>query len=101
TAAALMREFASLDDLYAGLERVAGLGLRGACALGSRLLEHRDAAYLARQLTRIACDAPVALERAGLRRRPHLADLENFFDEQRFGPLLRGQARRLAELPLG
>ena len=100
TAGALMREFASLDDLYAGLERVGGLGLRGASALASRLLAHREAAFLARRLTRIACDAPVGLENGGVRRRPRLDALESFFDRQRFGPLLRRQSQRVAELPI-
>src|SRR5579864_1201695 len=53
TAAALMKEFASLDDLYADLERVAALKLRGAKTLSDRLREHRDSAYLARRLTHI------------------------------------------------
>ena len=100
TAAALMREFASLDDLYAGLERLADLGLRGTAALASRLLQHREAAYLARRLTHIACDVAVGLEDGGVRRRPQLDTLGSFFDQQRFGPMLRRQAQRLAELPL-
>jgi len=101
TAAALMHEFASLEDLYDGLERVSTLKLRGAASLGARLLEHREAAYLARRLTGIVCDMPLRFEPNALRRRrPDLDGLMRFFDRQAFGPLLRQQAVRLAGLPL-
>jgi len=98
TAAVLMREFAGLDELYGGLERVEGLKLRGAAAVRARLIEHREAAYLARRLTSIACDAPLDLPSEGLRRRaPDVGALERFFDRQSFGPLLRRQVERLAQ----
>jgi len=101
TAAALMREYASLDELYEGLERIATLNIRGAAGLPARLQEHRATAYLARQLTLIACDMPLEIESDTLRRRlPDLGALTEFFDQQRFGPLLRAQARRLSQLPL-
>jgi 5'-3' exonuclease len=101
TAAVLMREFASIDELYEGLHRVALLKLRGAATLGARLLEHREAAYLARKLTAIACDAPIAVEEAFLRRRlPDIEALTSFYDHHRFGPLLRKQTERIAQLPL-
>ncbi|MGH8261717.1 MAG: 5'-3' exonuclease [Steroidobacteraceae bacterium] len=97
TAAALMSEFATLEELYEGLDRIQGLSLRGAAAVRARLIEHREAAYLARRLTVIACDMPLALSRDMLRRRaPDGAALEGFFDRQGFGPLLRRQADRLA-----
>jgi DNA polymerase I len=100
TAAGLMEEFASLDELYGGLHRVTTLKLRGASSLAARLLEHRDAAYLARRLTAIACDMPLAIQTDALRRRrPDLDGLTRFFDRQAFGPLLRRQAERLAQLP--
>ena len=101
TAAALMREFASLEELYEEPERIAGLAIRGGAQLQARLIAHREAAYLARRLTVIACDMPLAIERDGLRRRlPDLGGLAGFFDQQRFGPLLRTQAERLSRLPL-
>jgi 5'-3' exonuclease len=101
TAAVLMREFASLDELYAGLERVALLKCRGAAGLAAKLETHREAAYLARQLTVIACDAPLEVESRHLRRRlPDIGALTSFFDHHRFGPLLRNQSARIAQLPL-
>jgi len=101
TAAALMREFASLDELYGGLSRIALLKLRGAATLAAKLLEHREAAYLARQLTVIACDAPLEIDSVALRRRPpDLHRITSFYDHHKFGPLLRKQSDRIAQLPL-
>jgi 5'-3' exonuclease len=101
TAAALMKEFASLEEIYDNLDKVAGIPVRGAGKLAARLTEHREAAYLARRLTEIACDMPIEIARAGLSRRaPDVDALTEFFDRHNFGPLLRRQAERLALLPL-
>lgn len=101
TAAVLMKEFASLDDLYAGLGRVAGLKLRGAKTLSDRLREHRESAYLARQLTRITCDMELGVGVEGLRRRaPDVCALGGLYDQLGFGPFLRRQGDRLAQLAL-
>ncbi len=102
TAAALMRQFASLDDLYADLGRVARLNLRGAKGLSDRLRECRESVYLARQLTRITCDMDLGVAGAeGLRRRsPDLGALGALYDQLGFGPFLRRQGDRLARLPL-
>lgn len=56
TAAALLAEFGSLEDIFNGLERVADLKLRGAKRVQNLLTEHREAALLARRLTGIALD---------------------------------------------
>ena len=101
TAALLMKEFASLDEIYSDLDRVDTLKMRGAPALGSRLRAHRDAAFLARQLTGIVCEVPLEGGSERLRRRlPDLAGLASFYDKHRFGPFLRKQGERLAQLPL-
>ena len=61
-------------------------------------MEHRDAAYLARRLTVIACDMPFEFSLEMLRRRrPDLAALGEFYDRHRFGAALRRQAERLAQ----
>lgn len=97
TAAALMNQFASLDELFERLDSVADLPLRGAASLLQRLRVHREAAYLAQALTRIACDAPIAGQRADLRRRaPDLPSIASFCDAHGFGGMLRRQAERLA-----
>src|ERR1700683_2055473 len=93
--------FASLDELFEGLDAVVGLPLRGAAGLPQRLRLHREAAYLARSLTRIVCDAPIGadtlrISAANLQRRaPDLAQLATFCDTHGFGSLLRRQAERL------
>ena len=63
---------------------------------------HRDAAYLARSLTRIVCDVPMQARHADLQRRtPDLARIAEFCDAQGFGLLLRRQAERLGLAALG
>ncbi len=97
TAAALLATFESLDDLYANLGRVATLGIRGGGGLAARLEAHRAVAYLARELTRIACDMPLAASPASVRRAPpDLEGLGAFYDRAGFGPALRRQAERIA-----
>jgi DNA polymerase I len=100
TAAQLMQAFGSLDELYADLERVALLKMRGASTLGARLSAHRDSVYLARRLTHISCDLQLGVGSEELRRRaPDLHSLAAFYDELGFGPFLRRQGERLAQLP--
>jgi DNA polymerase-1 len=101
TAAALMKEFASLEELYDNLDKVAAIQVRGASKLAAKLVEHRDAAFLSRRLTEIACNMPLEVGRAQLvRRAPDVQALTDFFDRHNFGPMLRRQAERLASLPL-
>jgi DNA polymerase I len=99
TAALLFAVFGSLDELYANLDRVASLKVRGAASLAAKLLAHKEAAYLARRLTGIVCDIHLhdAFSLDDLRRRaPDTALLEAFFDRHAFGNILRQQARRIA-----
>jgi len=97
TAAALLKVFESLDHLYDNLGEVAALPIRGAAKLPGRLREHREAAYLARRLTCIACDMPLEFTPGDLRRRaPDVPALESFYERARFGPMLGRQAQRLA-----
>jgi DNA polymerase-1 len=97
TAAALLQVFESLEHLYDNLEGVGSLPIRGAAKLPGRLERHREDAYLARRLTRIACDMPLDFTHEELRRRaPDLPALESFYERAGFGPMLAKQARRLA-----
>ena len=99
TAGALLAAFATLDDIYANLERIHELPLRGAKTLAAKLALHREAALLARRLTGLACDAPIVEPESWLRpRRPDLGRLNALYDETGFGPALRRQAERLADL---
>ena len=82
TAASLMKAFGSLEELYGDLGGVAHLKLRGAASLGARLVEHRERVYLARRLTRIACDLHLGVAAEGLRRRlPDLPRLGELYDQ--------------------
>jgi 5'-3' exonuclease len=99
TAIALLQHFGSLDDLYANLETVHEVKVRGAKTLGARLETHRAAAMLARQLTGIACDAPVERPKTGLKpTRPDLGAINALFDEASIGMALRRQAERVSDL---
>lgn len=102
TAAALLRDFVSLEEIYDNLDTLADLEIRGASKLAARLVLHRDAAYLARRLTAIVCDMPLEYDsHETLRRRaPDAGALESFFDRNNFGPMIRRQAERLAKLPV-
>jgi 5'-3' exonuclease len=104
TATALLNHFPDLEALYAGLDDVPRLAVRGAKGLSARLREHRDAAFLARQLTRLRHDAPVPEGgTATARRAPDLAALTALYDEAGFGEALRRQAERIAQvhIPVG
>lgn len=97
TAAVLLQHFSSIDEIYARLDEVAALKIRGAGSLAGRLEEHRAVAYLARELTRIPEDIDLGIGEGDLRRRPpDLARLETLFDEHGIGATLREQAKRIA-----
>lgn len=98
TAGALLKVFESLDHLYENLEETARLPIRGAARLPGRLREHRDAAFLARRLTTIACDMPLEFTARDIEcSPPDIAALESFYGRAKFGPLLHRQAVRLAK----
>ena len=98
TATVLMRAFASLEELYERLDVVHDLPLRGAAAVVTRLAQHREAAFLARQLTRIRCDVMLPVTRHQLQRRPpDLPAIDDFCGSNGFGSLIRNQAARLPQ----
>ncbi|TBV03066.1 DNA polymerase I [Phytopseudomonas dryadis] len=55
-----------LDVLYANLDKVPALPIRGAKTLPAKLEEHREMAYLSYQLATIKLDVPLDLDCAGL-----------------------------------
>lgn len=59
TAAELLRALGSLDAIYADLDAVGKLPLRGASGLVAKLRAGREAAMLARELVRLRDDVPV------------------------------------------
>lgn len=99
TAGALLQHFGSLDDIYANLDSVHEVQVRGAKTLGAKLETHRDAAMLARRLTGIACDAPLEKPETGLKPAgPNLGAINALFDEAGIGTALRRQAERVSDL---
>jgi DNA polymerase-1 len=59
SAVALLEAFDSLDGIYADLDAVERLDVRGARSLRAKLEAGRDLAFLSRELATIARDAPV------------------------------------------
>ena len=97
TSALLLQRFSCLEEIYENLPQIAKLKVRNAAFVVSQLDDHREVAFLARQLTSIACDMPLAVQLGDLRRRVADVDaLNEFYDSVGFGPLLRTQAQRLA-----
>jgi len=90
TAAVLLAHFGTLDALLARVDEVPFLRLRGAAQAAARLREHRERALLCRQLTTIACDAP--LGGAGpsfIRAAADAEAVSRLCGHLRFGPLTR------------
>jgi hypothetical protein len=98
TAATLLKHFDTLPGVYDNLAAIPKLKFRGATFVAQSLEEHRESAFLSRQLTAIACDMPLDARLDELERRPpDLAAVEAFYERLGFGRLLREQARRVAD----
>ena len=59
-----------LDVLYANLDKVAELPIRGAKTLAAKLIEHREMAYLSYELATIKLDVPLDVQIDDLHMRP-------------------------------
>jgi DNA polymerase-1 len=101
TASMLLTHYESLDHLYDNLDAVLKLKIRNAGFVVGQLRDYREAAFLARQLTAIACDAPMQSELSTLKRRaPDMQAFNTLCDSLGFGRLLRNQAERVIEKDL-
>lgn len=69
TASALLKEFGTVENLYANLSKVPGLKIRGAKTLAAKLRADHENALLSKELATVAYDAPIDLGEALLRRR--------------------------------
>ncbi len=99
TAGALLNHFGSLEKIYANLDKVHEVEVRGAKTLGAKLETHKEAADLARRLTGIACDAPIEnIEEAMQPSAPDLGAINALFDEANIGTALRRQAERVSDI---
>ncbi len=96
TAAQLLAHFDSLDALYARIEEVPYLRLRGAGQTYARLKEHHAQAMLSRTLASIVLDAPVPAHPTELARAAvDGGALDALLETLRFGPLTRKRCREL------
>jgi 5'-3' exonuclease len=62
TAVALLQAFASIEAIYADLDRVETLPIRGAKALRRKLESARDQAFLSKQLATLSMNAPAVYD---------------------------------------
>jgi DNA polymerase-1 len=97
TAQKLLKHFDTLHGVFENLDEVRKLKFRNAVFVADSLRQHRDAAFLSRRLTAIACDMPLPVSRVGDLRRhaPDLSTLDTFCETQNFGRVLRDHARRI------
>ncbi|GAB4194207.1 MAG: 5'-3' exonuclease H3TH domain-containing protein [Wenzhouxiangellaceae bacterium] len=90
TAARLLQHFGSWNALWSGLDQVPGITMRGAASVARKLHEHREVAWLARQLTGINTEVPEVLVDPRAERGGAQGDaIEALFDQLGFGNLLR------------
>ena len=99
TAGALLGHFGSLDALYARLDEIAWLKIRGAKTLAAKLRQHETEARLARRLTGLHCEVPALAEIGALERRRGDRDaLDALLDGLGFGRPLRERLHRIGAL---
>jgi DNA polymerase-1 len=83
-AKALIQQFGSLDGIYENLDQVAKPAMR------KKLEEHREQAFLSRDLARIKCDLEVDVDFADLERQePDRAKLHDVFSKLEFASLMQ------------
>ena len=68
TATALLQQYQTVEGVYANLDAIAGLKIRGAKTLGAKLRAHQDQAFLSKLLATVAYDAPIDTKAATLLR---------------------------------
>lgn len=96
TAAALLSHFGTLEQLYARLDEVPHLDLRGASRIAEKLRAQQDAAFLSQRLARIACDMPLnPLPEHLAWGRPDRPALAKLFNTLGFGQGIRGRLEAL------
>ncbi len=85
TAAALLQGLGSLDCIFANLDRVAALEIRGAKSLAVKLADFKDQAYLSYQLATIKTDVKLDVDLRDLvPTPPDKAALRSLFHELEF-----------------
>ncbi len=99
TAVALLQQFGNLENVFASLDEVVTLKIRGAKSMKSKLKENRELAFLSQKLARIATDAPVNPSLDSLACRPVRSQaLDDMFDFLNFGNALRSRITQLEKM---
>ena len=75
TALGLLVGLGDMDAIYNNIDQVATLPIRGAKTLGAKLLEHRDMAYLSRELATIKTDVELELNIEDMQMQPPQDDV--------------------------
>ncbi|MGB5439266.1 MAG: 5'-3' exonuclease H3TH domain-containing protein [Gammaproteobacteria bacterium] len=97
TAAALLAQFNSLQEIYEQIDAVADLKIRGAARVQRLLQEHKEAALLARRLTGIVTDADMQGDAQQLLRRSISSDeLTSVCDQLGLGRMTQARLLRLS-----
>jgi DNA polymerase-1 len=102
TALGLLQGLGGLDDIYAGLDKVAGLSFRGAKTMAGKLEAEKDKAYMSYALATIKLDVPLDLTPEQLKNgEPDREQLIEWYTQMEFGSwleeLLDGAEPELAE----
>jgi DNA polymerase-1 len=102
TALGLLQGLGGLDDIYAGLDKVAGLSFRGAKTMAGKLEAEKDKAYMSYALATIKLDVPLDLTPEQLKNgEPDHEQLIEWYTQMEFGSwleeLLDGAEPELAE----
>lgn len=69
TATALLEKFQNIENIYANLDDIAAMALRGAKTLAGKLITHKEQAELSKLLATVAYDAPIDSAPETLKRR--------------------------------
>jgi len=92
TATALLQEFSTMEQIYDRLGDIQYLKVRGAKGLAAKLKEHREQAFLSKQLATVEYDIPIPITADGLRRKS--AELGSL---QQVGDIMGGRGAGLFE----
>ncbi|MEC5320679.1 DNA polymerase I [Brenneria populi subsp. brevivirga] len=85
TAQALLQGVGGLDELYANLDKIAGLSFRGAKTMAPKLEQHKDIAYLSYKLATIKTDVELELSCDRLTvNEPDVDELHRLFSRYEF-----------------
>lgn len=92
TATVLLQEYGTVEGVYDNLAAIASLKVRGSKTLGVKLAEHKEKAFLSKQLATVAYDAPIDTDAKKLLRQSAEVSLL-----QEIGQIMDGRGNGLFE----